>query len=89
MVRFLRRADSYHGILPHFLNGNTGKTMPFTRKDDGGDLVETPFCWRACSAPANTSSGTTTTKADCAARINWLWEEAEWNWHTRDRRNVL
>src|SRR5262245_10679488 len=43
MVRFLRRADSYHGILPHFLNGDTGKTVPFSRKDDGGDLVEMAF----------------------------------------------
>jgi hypothetical protein len=43
MVRFLFRADSYHGILPHFLNGETGKTVPFTRKDDGSDIVETSF----------------------------------------------
>jgi hypothetical protein len=39
MVRFLLKADSYHGILPHFLNGETGRTIPFTRKDDGGDLA--------------------------------------------------
>ena len=25
MVRFLYKADSYHGILPHFLNGETGQ----------------------------------------------------------------
>ena len=43
MVRFLLKADSYHGILPHFLNGDTGRTIPFSRKDDGGDLVETSF----------------------------------------------
>ena len=43
MVRFLFRADSYHGILPHFLNGDTGKSVPFTRKDDGSDIVETSF----------------------------------------------
>jgi hypothetical protein len=43
MARFLQRADSYHGILPHFLNGETGRTIPFSRKDDGGDLVETSF----------------------------------------------
>ena len=35
MVRFLLKADSYHGIRPHFLNGDTGKTIPFSRKDDG------------------------------------------------------
>ena len=43
MVRFLLKADSYHGIWPHFLNGDTGRTIPFSRKDDGSDLVETSF----------------------------------------------
>ena len=43
MLRFLLKADSYHGIWPHFLNGDTGRTIPFSRKDDGADLVETSF----------------------------------------------
>jgi hypothetical protein len=32
MARFLLKADSYHGIFPHFLNGDTGKTIPFSRR---------------------------------------------------------
>ena len=28
MVKFLEKADSYHGIFPHFLNGETGRTVP-------------------------------------------------------------
>ena len=43
MVQFLANADSYHGIFPHWLNGETGKTIPFSRKDDGADLVETSY----------------------------------------------
>ena len=39
MVNFLLKADSYHGAFPHWLNGATGKTIPFSRKDDGADLV--------------------------------------------------
>ena len=35
MVKFLAKADSYHGVFPHWLNGATGKTIPFSRKDDG------------------------------------------------------
>ena len=35
MVMFLEKADSYHGIFPHWYNGSTGKTIPFSRKDDG------------------------------------------------------
>ncbi|MCE3247540.1 MAG: beta-glucosidase, partial [Geminicoccaceae bacterium] len=43
MARFLLEADRYHGILPHFLHGDSGRTIPFSPKDDGGDLVETAF----------------------------------------------
>ena len=43
IVNFLEKADRYHGAFPHFLDGRTGKTVPFSPKDDGGDLVETSF----------------------------------------------
>src|SRR3984957_18069705 len=40
MLELLIRAKCYHGVLPHFMNGRTGAAVPFSRKDDGGDLVE-------------------------------------------------
>jgi hypothetical protein len=44
MVDFLlNKAERYHGAFPHWLNGATGKTIPFSSKDDGADLVETSF----------------------------------------------
>src|SRR5450432_2121318 len=42
-VKFLYKASSYHGIFPHWLNGATGVTIPFSRKDDGADIVETAY----------------------------------------------
>ena len=65
MVRFLDTADSYHGILPHFLNGETGRTIPFTRKDDGGDLVETSLLLAGLCAPVSTSIATMPGSASC------------------------
>ncbi|MCB0426865.1 MAG: beta-glucosidase, partial [Mangrovimonas sp.] len=43
IVDFLEKADRFHGAWPHWLNGETGKVHPFSKKDDGGDLVETAF----------------------------------------------
>src|ERR1700743_3442745 len=43
IVDFLFKADSYHGIFPHWLNGGTGKIIPFSRKDDGAEIVETSY----------------------------------------------
>ena len=44
IVGFLARADRFHGVWPHFLDGTTGEAMPlFGMYDNGGDLVETSF----------------------------------------------
>ena len=46
MINFLLKANSYHGVFPYWLDGATGKTITFIRKDDGGDLVETAFLFQ-------------------------------------------
>lgn len=89
MVRFLLKADSYHGILPHFLNGETGRTIPFTRKDDGADLVETSFLIQGLLCARQYFGREDALESELRARINRLWEEAEWSWHTRGGRHVL
>ena len=43
IVNFLENADRFHGVWPHWINGKTGRIVPFGRKDDGGDLVESSF----------------------------------------------
>lgn len=43
IVDYLTRADRFHGVWPHWLDGPTGKVKPFGTKDDGGDLVESCF----------------------------------------------
>ena len=40
MLDLLERATCFHGHFPHFMNGSTGAVIPFSRKDDGGDIVE-------------------------------------------------
>jgi len=39
IVDFLETADRFHGVWPHWLNGETGQVKPFSQRDDGGDLV--------------------------------------------------
>ena len=80
IVGFLETADRFHGVFPHFLNGETGKVIPFGEKDDGGDLVETSFLMaglltaRQWLIPA---------RPDIAARVDRLWREVEWSHHLR------
>ena len=46
MLDCLERATCYHGLYPHFMHGQTGATKPFSRKDDGADLVESAFLFQ-------------------------------------------
>ncbi len=44
ILNFLNnKADKFHGAFSHWLNGTTGKVIPFGTLDDGGDLVETAY----------------------------------------------
>jgi hypothetical protein len=88
-VRFLGKAGSYHGVFPHFLHGETGRTIPFARKDDGGDIVETSFLMAGLLCARQYFAGHEAPEAELRNRINQLWLEVEWSWHTRGNANVL
>jgi hypothetical protein len=89
IVKFLWSADSYHGIFPHFLNGETGRTIAFTRKDDGADLVETSYLFVGLLSARQYFDRDDVPEIELRNFINWLWNDAEWNWHTRGGRNAL
>lgn len=89
MVKFLAKAGSYHGVFPHFWDGRTGQTIPFSRKDDGGDLVETSFLIAGLLCVRQFFSGSDAQEVELRSRISSLWLDVEWDWHTRDGANVL
>jgi len=89
MVNFLLHANSYHGIFPHFMNGATGVTIPFSRKDDGADIVETSYLFEGLLCARQYFNLDNQNENELRNRINWLWEGAEWNWHTRGGLDLL
>jgi hypothetical protein len=89
MVNFLLKANSYHGVFPHWMNGETGKTIPFGRKDDGADLVETSYLLEGLLCARQYFKGQDNVESELRNRINWIWNEVEWNWFTRDGQEVL
>jgi hypothetical protein len=89
MVSFLLKAESYHGVFPHWMNGSTGKTIPFSRKDDGADLVETSYLFQGLLCARQYFNADNRVERDLRNRINWMWSDIEWNWFTRDGRDVL
>jgi hypothetical protein len=89
MLDVLTAATVYHGAFPHYLNGRTGATIPFYRKDDGGDVVETSFLCMGLLCARQYFQRDTPVEKSLRSRITWLWEEVEWDWYTRGGSEVL
>ncbi|MCP9749714.1 beta-glucosidase [Ferruginibacter sp. HRS2-29] len=89
IVDFLIKADCYHGIYPHFMNGITGKTIPFDRIDDGADIVETSYLMMGLLTAKEYFNGTTLKERYFQKRVEQMWNSANWNWHTNnDNKNL-
>lgn len=89
MLDLLRSARCYHGAFPHFMNGRSGATIPFGRKDDGGDLVETALLIQGLLCARQYFGRDTPAESALRRRIDLLWNEVEWNWYTQDGRQLL
>ncbi|HAF75986.1 MAG TPA: beta-glucosidase [Maribacter sp.] len=86
-VDFLDNADRFHGAWPHWLTPD-GKMTPFSKKDNGGDLVETAFLIEGLLTVKEYFKDGNEREQALAQHIQQLWEEVEWDWYTKGE-NVL
>ncbi len=89
IVNFLNTADRFHGVFPHWMNGATGKVVPFSTQDNGGDLVETSFLMQGLLTVRQYFSGNSAEEITLRSKITTLWEAIEWNWYRKQNENVL
>lgn len=89
IVTFLEKADRFHGAWAHWMDGNTGKVIPFSPKDNGGDLVETSFLIQGLITSRQYLVPQDTVGNNLIRRINTLWESVEWDWYRKNNEQVL
>ena len=89
IVDFLEKADRFHGAWPHWLNGETGKVHPFSKKDDGGDLVETAFLVQGLLTVSEYFKEGNEKEKELVSKIDTLWKGVEWDWYTKGGEDVL
>jgi hypothetical protein len=88
LVDWLAKADRFHGVWPHWLNGETGKVKPFSPDDDGGDLVETSYLMQGLLCVREYFKDGNEKEKALASKIDKLWKAVEFDWH-RHGKNVL
>ena len=77
IVDFLAEADRFHGAWPHWLNGETGKIVPFSKRDTGGDLVETSFLIEGLLTVSEYFKNGNDQEKQLVSKIDTLWREVE------------
>jgi hypothetical protein len=89
MTSFLERVERFHGAFPHFVNGATGAVVPFSRHDDGGDLVETALLMQGMICARQYFDADEPNERALRAGIQRLVDGVEWDWYTRGGRSLL
>ena len=85
IVDYLTKADRFHGVWPHWLDGPTGKVKPFGLKDNGGDLVESSFLMQSLLCVRQYFKEGNDREQELAQKIDKLWREMEFNWYTNGK----
>ncbi len=84
ITKFLNKADRFHGVFPHFLDGSTGKVVPFFgKRDNGGDLVEHSFLMQGLLTAYQYFNANNVKETEIRNTISTLWNETEWSWYKR------
>ncbi|HEY3731593.1 MAG TPA: glucoamylase family protein [Steroidobacteraceae bacterium] len=89
MLNFLVRVPCFHGAFSHFINPDNLAVVPLSRKDDGGDLVETSFLCMGLLCARAYFDRNNQAERRVRAYITGIWEEVEWSWYTQSGRKVL
>ena len=88
ILTFLETCDRFHGAWPHWLNGATGKVVPFSDQDDGADLVETSYMTEGLFTIRQYLDSSVISEKSLINRITALLNGVEYDWFTRGQ-NVL
>lgn len=88
ILTFLETADRFHGAWSHWIDGQSGKVIPFSTQDDGGDLVETALLAQGLICIAEYFKNGTDSEKEISNTANTLWKGIDWQWYTRTEKTL-
>lgn len=84
------KVTRYHGAFPHWINGATGATVPFSTQDDGGDLVETSYLLQGLLCARQYYNNTTDpTETSLRNNVDSIFAGVDWTWYRQNGQNAL
>ncbi|MDZ7370413.1 MAG: hypothetical protein ONB12_04490, partial [candidate division KSB1 bacterium] len=90
LVRFLAdKAERHHGAWSHWINGTTGRIIPFSKYDDGADLVETAYLVQGLLTVRQYFGGNEAVETEIRDICTRLWREVEWDWFRKETKEPV
>ncbi|MDB5263845.1 MAG: hypothetical protein JWQ14_3128 [Adhaeribacter sp.] len=90
IVDFLQnKAQRFYGAYPHWLDGNTGKALAFSTKDNGADLVETALLMQGLLTARQYFNTANASETALRNNITTIFKGVEWDWFHKDISNTL
>ncbi len=90
IVSFLKdKAQTFHGVYPHWLDGASGAVIPFSANDNGADLVETSFLIQGLLCARQYFNGAAADEVKLQNDINTIIDRVEWSWFRQNDQEVL
>ncbi len=81
-LRFLdSKAERFHGAYSHWIHNHTGEALPFSKYDNGGDIVETALLAQGILIAREYFDATTPTETELRETANRIWHSIDWDWY--------
>ncbi len=82
LVNWLDKAERYHGAWSHWMKPD-GTTQPFSKYDDGADLVETAYLAQGLLTARQYFKSGNTDETELAKKMDTLWKSIDWAFFTK------
>jgi hypothetical protein len=81
---FEEKVVRHHGAWPHWFHAESGATIAFSQKDNGGDLVETALFLQGVLVVRQYFDGANATEIEIGEKALALWEGVEWDHYVKN-----
>ncbi len=89
MLQSLSSVERFYGAFPHFVHAQTLTILPFGRRDDGADLVETSLFLQGLICAREYFAGQASDETAFRASVDQIMQGVEWSWFTRKKHGPL
>lgn len=84
-----QKTQRFHGAFSHWIDNESGAALPFSKFDDGGDIVETALLAQGIIIVREYFSHDTPVEKEIRTTADRIWRGIDWNWYRKGNSAAL